>query len=124
MTATTPPTPSVVVFWAKPPGEDEYTSIQLQDGGPPAYFGRTYDHDEGTGYDYETYTYEDGFVALKSLTGGTDCDGPYSREWAGRCHHSKLAANLADPEWEKPCTPDWEDGDVVITDVYAQMAGY
>ena len=117
--------PSVVVFWGTPPGNDDYISIQLQAGGPPAQFGNTFAHDEGCGYAYETYSYEDGFVVLENVTGGNDCDGAYSREWTGRCHHSKLSANPAAPDDGKAhATPDWEEVGAVVTDAYAQAAGY
>ena len=118
-------TPDVVVFWAKPPGHDDYRSVQLQDGGPEAQFSHVYPHDEGYSAVLETYTYAEGVVTLDRYEEGRDCDGPIHRESELVCHYSRLAANPADPKNGKArATPMWDEKKSVITDVYAQQMGY
>lgn len=94
-------------------------------------WGKSEPTDEGYSFEHSQWEFDGSEVIENWSKGGSDCDGPISRDGQSFCAFEALRAV---PMWEPSgcdyfngapiLRPDWQKGSTVVTDVFAQAAGY
>jgi len=103
---------------------DSMVKVSL-DPGESLEWGRSEPTDEGHSFEWHKWELCGQWVYVENSEGGRDCDGPICYDSVSQCRIDKLSSRevASMPDW--PLLPDWERArDTVVTDTYAQMAGY